>query len=208
MNKPNLLILSGFAGVGKDTVLRVLLKNDSRFAPSISYSTRTPRNGEIDGVDYYFVTREVFQKKVERGEFLEYTEFCGNFYGTPKSEIERNAALGKVTVLEIETDGAGQVMNLTDNYISVFLASPDFQPLEKRLRGRKSETEESIRLRLAKARNELLLLPKYQHVLVNLNQRSDDVAKTISELFFEDTISHPELKVQDTEAFIQKLLNN
>lgn len=208
MNKPNLLILSGFAGVGKDTVLRVLLKNDSRFAPSISYSTRTPRNGEIDGVDYYFVTREVFQKKVERGEFLEYTEFCGNFYGTPKSEIERNAALGKVTVLEIETDGAGQVMNLTDNYISVFLASPDFQTLENRLRGRKSETEESIRLRLAKARNELLLLPKYQHVLVNLNQRSDDVAKTISELFFEDTISHPELKVQDTEAFIQKLLNN
>lgn len=208
MNKPNLLILSGFAGVGKDTVLRVLLKNDSRFAPSISYSTRTPRNGEIDGVDYYFVTREVFQKKVERGEFLEYTEFCGNFYGTPKSEIERNATLGKVTVLEIETDGAGQVMNLTDNYISVFLASPDFQTLENRLRGRKSETEESIRLRLAKARNELLLLPKYQHVLVNLNQRSDDVAKTISELFFEDTISHPELKVQDTEAFIQKLLNN
>ena len=208
MNKPNLLILSGFAGVGKDTVLRVLLKNDPRFSPSISYSTRTPRNGEIDGVDYYFVSREVFQKKAERGDFLEYTEFCGNFYGTPKSEIERNAALGKVTVLEIETDGAGQVMGLTDNYISVFLASPDFATLENRLRGRKSETEESIRLRMAKARNELLLLPKYQHVLVNLNQRSDDVAKTISELFFEDSISHPELKVNDIDAFIHKLLND
>lgn len=208
MTKPNLLILSGFAGVGKDTVLHILLKNDPRFSPSISYSTRTPRNGEIDGVDYYFVSREVFLKKLERGEFLEHTEFCGNYYGTPKSEIERNSALGKVTVLEIETDGAGQVMNLTENFVSVFLASPDFKTLENRLRGRKSETEDSIRLRLAKARKELLLLPKYQHVLVNLNQRSEDVATTISELFFDEKISHPELLVRDTDAFIKQLLEN
>lgn len=208
MNNPNLLILSGFAGVGKDTVLRVLLCNDPRFSPSISYSTRTPRKGEVDGVHYYFVTRDVFEKKLERGEFLEHTEFCGNFYGTPKSEIERNAALGKVTVLEIETDGASQVMNLTDNYVSVFLASPDFVTLENRLRGRKSETEDSIRLRLAKARKELLLLPNYQHVLVNQNQRSEDVAKTISELFFGEKLTFPELRVNDTETFIHKLLND
>lgn len=208
MNRPNLLILSGFAGVGKDTVLRILLERDPRFAPSISYSTRTPRNGEENGVHYYFVSREEFMERLAASEMLEHTEFCGNFYGTPKSEIERNAALGKVTVLEIETDGAGQVMNLTDNFISVFLASPDFETLENRLRGRKSETEESIRLRLAKARKELLLLPKYQHVLVNLNQRSEDVATTISELFFGESVSYPELCVTDTDAFIQKLLND
>lgn len=208
MNKPNLLILSGFAGVGKDTVLRILLKNDSRFAPSISYSTRTPRNGEKNGVDYYFVTREEFQEKLKNGDLLEHTEFCGNFYGTPKSEIERNAAEGKVTVLEIETDGANQVMSLTDNYISVFLASPDFTTLENRLRGRKSETEESIHLRLAKARKELLLLPNYQHVLVNLNQRSEDVAQTISELFFGECISNPELRVDDVNKFITTLLKD
>lgn len=208
MNKPNLLILSGFAGVGKDTVLRILLKNDSRFAPSISYSTRTPRNGEKNGVDYYFVTREEFQEKLKNGDLLEHTEFCGNFYGTPKSEIERNAAEGKVTVLEIETDGANQVMSLTDNYISVFLASPDFTTLENRLRGRKSETEESIHLRLAKARKELLLLPNYQHVLVNLNQRSEDVAQTISELFFGESISNPELRVDDVNKFITTLLKD
>lgn len=208
MNKPNLLILSGFAGVGKDTVLRILLKNDPRFAPSISYSTRTPRAGEVNGVDYYFISRDEFSNKLKNNEMLEHTEFCGNFYGTPKSEIERNAALGKVTVLEIETDGANQVMNLTDNYISVFLASPDFDTLERRLRGRKSETEDSIRLRLAKARNELLLLNNYQHVLVNLNQRSEDVAKTISELFFGDSISHQELLVNDKDEFITRLLNN
>ena len=208
MNKPNLLILSGFAGVGKDTVLRILLKNDPRFAPSISFSTRTPRAGEVNGVDYYFISRDEFSNKLKNNEMLEHTEFCGNFYGTPKSEIERNAALGKVTVLEIETDGANQVMNLTDNYISVFLASPDFDTLERRLRGRKSETEDSIRLRLAKARNELLLLNNYQHVLVNLNQRSEDVAKTISELFFGDSISHQELLVNDKDEFITRLLNN
>ncbi len=208
MNKPNLLILSGFAGVGKDTVLRVLLKNDPRFSPSISYSTRTPRKGEINGVDYYFVSREEFLQKLEDGEFIEHTEFCGNFYGTPKSEIKRNAELGKVTVLEIETDGASQVMSFSDNYVSVFLASPDFTTLENRLRGRQSETEDSIRLRMAKAKKELLLLPNYQHVLVNLNQRSEDVAQTISELFFGSEISYPELRVDDIDAFIQKLLND
>ena len=88
------------------------------------------------------------------------------------------------------------------------MASPDFETLENRLRGRKSETEESIRLRLAKARKELLLLPKYQHVLVNLNQRCEDVATTISELFFGESVSYPELCVTDTDAFIQKLLND
>ena len=204
---PNLLILSGFAGVGKDTVLRHLLTEDPRFAPSISYSTRTPRPKEIDGVDYYFISREAFEAKLVRGDFLEHTEFCGNYYGTPRSEIERNSKLGRITVLEIETDGAAQVMQLTDNYVSVFLASENFATLEARLRGRATETEESIRMRLAKARKELLLLPRYQHVLVNYNNRARDVAKTISELFFNEKLTFPELCVTDTKKFVQNMLN-
>ncbi len=203
--KPNLLILSGFAGVGKDTVLNHLLSNDARFAPSISFSTRTPRPKEIDGVDYYFITRDAFEAKLKRGDFLEHTEFCGNYYGTPRSEIERNAKLGRITVLEIETDGATQVMELTDNYVSIFLAMENFETLEARLRGRATETEESIRMRLAKARKELLLLPRYQHVLVNYNNRAADVAKTISQLFFNEPLSYPELCVSDIEEFVQTL---
>lgn len=203
-NDSSLLILSGFAGVGKDTVLGMLLKEDKRFAPSISFSTRKPRPGEIDGVDYHFISREAFEVKLARGELLEHTEFCGNFYGTPRSEIARNAARGCVTVLEIETDGASQVMKLTDDYISVFLASESFTTLENRLRGRATETEVSIRMRLSKARKELLLLPRYQHVLINYNNRAADVALTISELFFEKPLSFPELRVTDVDAFIQR----
>ena len=139
MSRGLLIILSGPSGVGKGTIRKYFENNRKlNLAYSTSMTTREPRNGEIDGKDYFFTTREKFQEAVRNGELLEYAEFVGNFYGTPLSEVERLRDEGKNVLLEIEVQGAKQVQKKCPEAISIFIIPPSMDELEKRIRGRKS----------------------------------------------------------------------
>lgn len=172
-----LLVLSGPSGVGKSTVLRKMMDGRENMAFSVSATTRAPRPGEVDGKDYFFITREEFDKMVEQGELLEHAEFVGNCYGTPRSQILQRLEQGITVVLDIEVQGAGQVKALMPEALTVFLAPPSLEALEQRLRGRGTESEEKIRSRLETARKELLLAPTYDYTVVN-----DDADRAAAEL--------------------------
>lgn len=172
-----LLVLSGPSGVGKSTVLRKMMDGRENMAFSVSATTRAPRPGEVDGKDYFFITREEFDKMVEQGELLEHAEFVGNCYGTPRSQILQRLEQGITVVLDIEVQGAGQVKALIPEALTVFLAPPSLEALEQRLRGRGTESEEKIRSRLETARKELLLAPTYDYTVVN-----DDADRAAAEL--------------------------
>lgn len=168
MSRGLLIILSGPSGVGKGTIRKYFENNRKlNLAYSTSMTTREPRNGEIDGKDYFFTTREKFQEAVRNGELLEYAEFVGNFYGTPLSEVERLRDEGKNVLLEIEVQGAKQVQKRCPEAISIFIIPPSMDELEKRIRGRKSEPEEVIQERLAKAASEMKMVPDYKYIVCN-----------------------------------------
>lgn len=168
MSRGLLIILSGPSGVGKGTMRKYFENNRKlNLAYSTSMTTREPRNGEIDGKDYFFTTREKFQEAVRNGELLEYAEFVGNFYGTPLSEVERLRDEGKNVLLEIEVQGAKQVQKKCPEAISIFIIPPSMDELEKRIRGRKSEPEEVIQERLAKAASEMKMVPDYKYIVCN-----------------------------------------
>ena len=163
-----LIVLSGPSGVGKGTVRKALFESEGHnFTYSISMTTRQPRNGEIDGEDYYFVTREEFEKRIKEGKFLEYAEFVGNYYGTPIDKVEQNIAEGKEVVLEIEVEGARQVKAKMPDAVFIFIAPPSFNALYERLKRRGTERQEVITERLAKARRELRLMNDYDYIVIN-----------------------------------------
>ena len=166
--KGKLFILSGPSGVGKGTVREnILANNEINLTYSISMTTRSPRNGEIEGLHYYFVTREFFEKAIENDEFLEYAQFVGNYYGTKKSTVNDMLESGKNVLLEIEVQGAQQVMKKCPEAITIFMVPPSFEELEKRIRGRRSEPEDIVYQRLSKARSEMELSKNYKYVVVN-----------------------------------------
>ncbi|MCR5490500.1 MAG: guanylate kinase [Bacilli bacterium] len=168
MKKGLLIILSGPSGVGKGTVRKYILENfNLSFYYSISMTTRAPRAGEVDGKDYYFVTPEEFQRKIDEGNLLEWAEFVNNRYGTPRDIVESYRNQGIDVLLEIETNGAKQVMAKCPDAVSIFLVPPSLEELEARIRGRKSETEASIQKRMAKAAEEMKLAANYKYVVSN-----------------------------------------
>ncbi len=178
-----LLVVSGPAGSGKGTVLRELLR-DPAFAYSVSATTRAPRPGEVDGRDYYFLTREQFRAGIADDRFLESAEYCGNAYGTPRAPVERLRAAGRHVILEIEVKGALQVKEKEPDALLVMLVPPDAMTLEARLRGRGTESEEALRLRLAAARGELSRLREYDYLLRNETgapERTAALVRTIVE---------------------------
>jgi guanylate kinase len=186
MNKRGkVLIVSGSAGSGKSTVLSGFKGGEVEpFRFSVSATTRAAREGEIDGRDYLFVTRERFEEMIEQKELLEHTYFNKNYYGTPKAPVNTLVEQGKVVILEIEVDGAEQVMNSFDpaDIISVFISPPDYDTLETRLRGRGTNTEEDICERLERAKVELEYSKLYQHILINYDNRSQEVTSAIVDL--------------------------
>lgn len=171
MEKGLLIILSGPSGVGKGTVRKYIsTKKGFDFDFSISMTTRKPRDNETDGVEYYFVSKEEFQKRLDADQFLEHAEFVGNFYGTPRDKVEELRNQGKNVLLEIEINGASQVIEKTkgdDRVVSFFLMPPSIQKLEERIRGRKSESEDVIKMRLEKGANEMKVANMYDYVIVN-----------------------------------------
>ena len=177
-NKGMLIVYSGPSGVGKGTIRKKVFERfQDKLFYSISMTTRAPRDGEIDGVDYYFVSREYFEKQIEEGNLLEYAEFVGNYYGTPKNKVEEKLAAGYDVMLEIEVDGATQVKQKVDDAISIFVVPPSMETLEQRLQGRKTEEQAIIQKRLEKARREIILAGLYDYVVVNdnLDEAADDV---------------------------------
>lgn len=168
MKKGLLIIISGPSGVGKGTVRQYFMNDDSlRLAYSISMTTRSPRQGEKNGVDYLFTTRENFEKAINDGELLEWAEFVGNYYGTPLSQVEKLREEGKNVLLEIEVQGADQVRKKCPDALSIFIIPPSMEELEKRIRGRRSEPEEIVQQRLAKAENEMKMVSNYKYIVCN-----------------------------------------
>lgn len=178
MNKKGLLIvLSGPSGVGKGTVLRAFLKEHPDLVCSISATTRTPREGEVDGVSYYFHTQEEFLELIAQGQMLEYAEYNHNFYGTPRRFVEEQLAAGRDVILEIEVKGAAQVQVNYPEACSVFVIPPDFQQLAERLKGRGTEDSKAIMERLTSAKDELLRASQYDYIIVN--DRVETAAQTL-----------------------------
>ena len=178
-----LIILSGPSGVGKETV-RTRLEKIKKFelTYSISMTTRLPRNQEVDGVNYYFVSEEEFKKNIENDNFLEYAKFVGNYYGTPRDKVEALRNEGHNVLLEIEINGAKQVMSRVHDeaVISFFLMPPSLEVLEERIRNRKTESEEIIKERLDKGKEEMTMTDNYDYVI--LNDKVNRAAKEISDL--------------------------
>ncbi len=178
MEKGLLIILSGPSGVGKGTVRKYLIEHFGlSFYYSISMTTRAPRNGEENGKDYFFVTPEEFQKNIDEGNLLEWAEFVNNRYGTPKNIVDSYREKGVDVLLEIETNGAKQVMAKCPDALSIFLVPPTLEELEARIRGRKTESEAAIQKRMAKAAEEMKLASNYSHIVYN-----DNVARAAEEI--------------------------
>lgn len=168
MKKGLLIIMSGPSGVGKGTVRNYFMDDESlKLAYSISMTTRLPRAGEVDGVDYFFRTKEQFEQAIQKDELLEWAEFVGNYYGTPKSYVEKLRNEGKNVLLEIEVQGAAQVCEKCPDALSIFILPPSMDELERRIRGRKSEAEEIVQQRLAKAEKEMKLVNNYKYTICN-----------------------------------------
>lgn len=175
--KGKLVILSGPSGVGKDTVLHAWREANPRVVRVIAYTTRCPRTGEVDGVDYHFVSKSAFERLVTQGAFLEYKKVYENYYATPLEDMEALLAAGKIAVLKIDVQGAKDVMRLRPDAITIFLLPPSIEELEERIRSRASDTNEEIQTRLASAKAELSESHLYQHSVVN-----DEINRAVSEL--------------------------
>lgn len=166
MNKGRLIIFSAPSGCGKGTMLAEILK-DERFSLSVSATTRNPREGEIDGVNYYFLSRDEFEKRVANDEFLEHAEYCQNCYGTLKSEVDGKLEKGINVILEIEVQGAADVMKKRPDAITIFILPPSIDELRRRLLKRGTETEEVIEERVSQAERELSHSGEYKYNIVN-----------------------------------------
>ncbi len=163
-----LIVLSGPSGVGKGTVRKELFSQpDTNYEYSISMTTRSPREGEVDEVDYFFKTRNEFEELIEQGQLLEYAEFVGNYYGTPLEYVNKMRDAGRDVFLEIEVQGAAQVRDKVPDGLFIFLAPPSLSELEERLVGRGTESDEVIASRLRAARQELEMMNLYDYVVEN-----------------------------------------
>ena len=171
-----LVVVSGPSGVGKGTIVKTLVKQRSDIVESVSCTTRSPRAGEVHGREYYFLSEEEFKRRIRENDFLEYDEHFGNYYGTPKSFV-REALKEKSVILEIDVVGALNAKKAFPKSVLVMIAPPSVEELERRLKGRSSETEEEIKNRLSRLEYELSKKDEYDYVIVN-----DDLQTAIAEL--------------------------
>ncbi len=181
MKKGIPIVISAPSGCGKDTILEQLFKINDNLVYSVSATTRAPREGEIDGESYYFHTRDSFEKMIADNEVLEYTEYCGNYYGTPKKAVEDMLSAGKDVILKIEVEGAMNVKRIFPDSVLIFILPPSMGELERRLKKRGTESDETIAARIKQARTELDCADKFDYLVVNgeLMKAVEDVNKII-----------------------------
>ena len=182
MSKGKLVVISGASGVGKGTVLDIMMKDREDLSFSVSATTRAPRPHEVDGVHYYFVTRERFEEMIAAGEFLEYDEHAANYYGTPRAQAEEKMERGSV-LLDIEPTGAALVKKAAPDALLIFIMPPSMEELERRLRGRGDTPEDQIRMRMERATWEMDQRVWYDHVVVNddAERCAEEILKIIAE---------------------------
>ena len=166
MSKGRLIVFSAPSGCGKGTMLREILR-DENFYISVSATTREPREGEVDGVDYHFISREEFQNLIDNNGMLEYAEYCDNLYGTPVKEVKEQLDKGRNVILEIEVKGAMKIRKLCPEALFIFVVPPSLKELDRRLRKRGTETEEVIIQRVKRAAEEIPYAVKYDYIIVN-----------------------------------------
>ncbi len=171
-NRGILTVVSGFAGSGKGTLMKELIRNYDCYALSVSATSRAPRPGEEEGVSYFYKTREEFERMIEKGELLEYAEYVGNYYGTPRSFVDEKLSEGKDVILEIEIQGAMQIKKQYPEALLLFITPPSAAELKERLLRRGTETEDVIRKRMQRAAEEAEGIDQYDYIVVN-----DDVAE-------------------------------
>ena len=199
MKKGLLVCISGPSGVGKGTIVKALLKEDPNVTVSVSATTRAPREGEANGVDYWFVDNTEFDRMVKNNEFLEWAQVYLNRYGTPKAACEKLQQSGKDVILEIDVQGSLNVMRNTEDVVSIFILPPDPVTLRSRLEGRGSETPESLSVRLRNAANELEISRQYDYVVVN-----DTVEAAVEEI--RTILRSEKLKEKRNQPFIRNLI--
>lgn len=200
MNPGLLVVLSGPAGVGKGTIVRKMLEKDSKFVLSISATSRIPRSTESEGKNYYFKTREQFEEMIKNDELVEWVEYCGNYYGTPRALVCNEIEKGNVVILEIEVDGAINVKRLFPECVLCFIIPPDFSELEKRLRGRGTDTEDSIINRLERARDEFKYIDSYDYLILN------DSIENAAQRFF-NVVQAEQMRTNRNQLLIEKFKN-
>ena len=198
MSKGVLTVVSGFSGAGKGTVMKRLIQKYDDYALSISVTTRKPREGERDGIEYFFKTKEEVETMIENDEFLEYARYVDNYYGTPRFYVEEMLAKGKNVILEIEIQGAMQIKAKNPEAVLVFVTPPSFEELRNRLVGRGTETADVIESRLRRASEEAEGMPSYDYILVN-----DQVEDCVDRLH--QIILSERAKAQRNEEFINTI---
>lgn len=198
MSKGVLTVVSGFSGAGKGTVMKRLIQKYDDYALSISVTTRNPREGERDGIEYFFKTKEEVEAMIENDEFLEYARYVDNYYGTPRFYVEEMLAKGKNVILEIEIQGAMQIKAKNQEAVLVFVTPPSFEELRNRLIGRGTETADVIESRLRRASEEAEGMPSYDYILVN-----DQVEDCVDRLH--QIILSERAKTQRNEEFINTI---
>jgi len=198
MQKGILMVLSGFSGAGKGTLVKKLLQTYDNYALSISMTTRQPRTGERDGVEYFFSDKENFEKKIAENGFIEYATYCDNYYGTPKAYVEEQLASGKDVILEIEIQGALKVKEQFPESLLLFVTPPSAAELERRLVGRGTETADVIQKRLARASEESEGIDAYDYIVIN-----DDLDLCVEELH--NIVNAARMAPIRREAFIKEI---
>lgn len=199
-NKGRLIVFSAPSGCGKGTMLAEILKDES-FRVSVSATTRKPREGEVEGVNYYYISNEEFERRVEAGEFLEHAGYCDHYYGTLLSEVDPYLEKGINVILEIEVQGAMNIRKARPDALLVFIAPPSVQELSRRLHKRGTETEEVIEKRVAAAYEELTFAPKYDYIIVN-----DALEVAVSDFFA--VVRAEQLNSKFQSEFIDEVLKN
>lgn len=198
MNRGILIVLSGFSGAGKGTLMKELMKTYDNYALSISMTTRSPRPGEANGREYFFSTRETFEEKIAQNGLIEYAEYCGNYYGTPRDYVEEQLAKGNDVVLEIEIQGMRKVKQMFPEVLSLFVTPPSAAELERRLRGRGTETEEVIKTRLLRAAGEADGVEDYEYIVIN-----DDLQACVAQIH--GIVQAAKLSTMRNAAFIKEI---
>ena len=197
-NEGILIVVSGFSGAGKGTLMKRLVEEYDGYSLSISATTREPRPGEEDGREYFFLSREQFEKRIADHALIEHAEYCGNYYGTPKDYVERELAAGRDVILEIEIQGALKIKEHYPDALLLFVSTPDAAELRRRLSGRGTETAEVIRKRLGRAAKEAEGIEAYDYIVIN-----DDLETCVRELHGIIAAAHH--APGRNEAFIKKM---